>query len=727
MCACDGRARINLFGEDINMGKFFGALASIGAVAAIAAGIAFIPGAAARADGEIKINDTNFPDAAFRSYVLNDLDDGDQVLTPDEIANIQLINISGSSYTDLTGIKFFTSLENLEIDHATGLETLDLGGMKSLVNLKATKGVLTEIDLKGCTGLKQIDVTANKLSEITFDVSDCVNLEYLDCPQNQIKRYNFNKNKALRILKIYDNPLDLLIIDDCSELVYLDCEDTLLEELYLGLPKLETLRCGAYEKSSCELWYVDVSRCIALKTFRCTDAKKLSKIYGPSEAVSRSVSGTSAPWIVLTKEDWKLTDAVWFDDDYDGWRGVEFFFGCQKSGEEDYVQVVKIYADITSEDEPTCEDDGYKNYKAVLPAALSYTGEEIVETNQAIYPKKGHDWSPWEEETPAEVGKAGRDYRVCYRCSATEFRDTPALKATATPTSKPTATPTTKPSATPTSKPTVSPTSKPSVTPAAKPDKVSLTLDKETAKIVCGKTQTLKATLTGSTSKISWKTSDKKVAIVDGNGKIRAKMAGTVTITATAAGKSATCTVTVLYKDVTDSSKFWYKPTNYLTASGVVKGYDKQTKFKPANKCTRAQMVTFIWRLAGEPEPASKKCKFSDVKEKDYFYKACIWGNENHIVEGYKDGTFGPQIICARRHAVTFLWRLAEKPEPTTKKNKFKDVKKKDYFYKATLWASEEGILAGYKDGTFKPDGDCLRRQMVTFLYKYDKYINDKG
>ena len=228
-------------------------------------------------------------------------------------------------------------------------------------------------------------------------------------------------------------------------------------------------------------------------------------------------------------------------------------------------------------------------------------------------------------------------------------------------------------------------------------------------------------------SSVKWKSSDPNVISVSDTGCVTCKMAGTATITAYADGASASTTVTSLYKDVTGKKDFWYAPTNYLTAKGTVKGYDKQTLFKPANKCTRAQMVTFIWRLMGEPAPKAKTCKFKDVKEKDYFYKACIWGNENKIVEGYKDGTFGPQIVCARKHAVTFLWRLAGQPKPKTTKNPFKDVKKSDYFYKATLWASEQKILAGYSDGTFKPNDDCLRRQMVTFLYKYDKFINNKG
>ncbi|MBO4580490.1 MAG: S-layer homology domain-containing protein [Clostridiales bacterium] len=262
------------------------------------------------------------------------------------------------------------------------------------------------------------------------------------------------------------------------------------------------------------------------------------------------------------------------------------------------------------------------------------------------------------------------------------------------------------------------------VTPSAK----VLTIKPDSQTVVCGNQISVKALMDGKEVGASWSSSDDNVAIVFSNTqKILGKMAGTVTITAKAEGKTASCVITVLYKDVTKSTDFWYSPTNYLTALGVVKGYDKQTKFKPANNCTRAQMVTFIWRLMGEPAPKAKTCKFKDVKKTDYFYKACIWGNENHIVEGYKDGTFGPQIVCARKHAVTFLWRLAGCPDPKTTKNPFKDVKTSDYFYKATLWASGKKILAGYDDGTFRPGGDCLRRQMVTFLYKYDKYINGRG
>ncbi len=190
------------------------------------------------------------------------------------------------------------------------------------------------------------------------------------------------------------------------------------------------------------------------------------------------------------------------------------------------------------------------------------------------------------------------------------------------------------------------------------------------------------------------------------------------------------------FSDVIDDEDFWFTPAYWGATNNIVYGYSDGT-FKPGNQCTRAQMVTFIWRIAGKPEPKTKVNPFSDIKKADYWYKPALWGNENGIVYGYKDGTFGPQKNCTRAQAVTFLWRLANKPEinkqtgrfddgyelssDTKETTSFSDIKKSDYFYKAVLWASEKGIVAGYDNGTFRPRGNCLRRQMVTFLYKFVK------
>ena len=188
-----------------------------------------------------------------------------------------------------------------------------------------------------------------------------------------------------------------------------------------------------------------------------------------------------------------------------------------------------------------------------------------------------------------------------------------------------------------------------------------------------------------------------------------------------------TISINGMYKDVQNFNDFWYDPTYYLSGLGVVKGYDKGTKFKPDNDCSRAQMMTFLWRLAGSPKPKSTKTAFTDIKKSDYYYNAVLWAVEKGITTGTSKTKFGPSGVCTRGQTVTFLWRMAGKPSVGNAKNKFKDVKKGDYFYDAVIWASGKKIVAGYSDGTFKPSGKCARRQMVTFLYKYDKYINGKG
>ncbi|MBP5655368.1 MAG: S-layer homology domain-containing protein [Clostridiales bacterium] len=255
-------------------------------------------------------------------------------------------------------------------------------------------------------------------------------------------------------------------------------------------------------------------------------------------------------------------------------------------------------------------------------------------------------------------------------------------------------------------------------------DEVTKTFKIVMPMVVSGKTLDVPGEgITGS----SWKTSNKTILTVSDKGVITGKQAGVATVSYKADGKTKKFEVQVLYKDVTKTSDFWFEPTNALTALGVVKGYDNQTKFKPGNDCTRAQMVTFLWRLAGQPAPKSSSTKFTDIKKSDYFYKPVLWAVEQGITTGISKTKFGPQGVCTRAQTVTFLWRMAGKPDPTKSKNPFKDVKEKDYFYTATIWVSEKKIVAGYSDGTFKPQGKCLRRQMVTFLYKYDKFVNGKG
>ncbi len=164
-------------------------------------------------------------------------------------------------------------------------------------------------------------------------------------------------------------------------------------------------------------------------------------------------------------------------------------------------------------------------------------------------------------------------------------------------------------------------------------------------------------------------------------------------------------------------SDWYYAPVVWAASNNIVTGTNG--KFYPASSCTREQAVTFLWRMAGKPEPKSMVSKFSDVKDKNrYSYKAIMWGTENGIITG-TNGKFYPTGTCTREQIVTIIWRLAGKPEPINKNSKFKDITNKNrYSYKAVMWAHENGITTG-TNGKFYPTGQCKRREIVTFIYRY--------
>ena len=123
--------------------------------------------------------------------------------------------------------------------------------------------------------------------------------------------------------------------------------------------------------------------------------------------------------------------------------------------------------------------------------------------------------------------------------------------------------------------------------------------------------------------------------------------------------------------------------------------------------------------MIGSPEPAAITLPFTDVKTSDYFYKPVKWAFGSKITGGTSDTTFSPDNNCTRAQVVTFLWRTAGQPEAKGKDNPFTDVKSDSYYYKAVLWAVEQGITGGTSTTTFSPDNNCTRAQVVTFLYRF--------
>ena len=165
------------------------------------------------------------------------------------------------------------------------------------------------------------------------------------------------------------------------------------------------------------------------------------------------------------------------------------------------------------------------------------------------------------------------------------------------------------------------------------------------------------------------------------------------------------------------TSDYFYNPVLWAVENGITSGTGNG-KFSPKEICTRGQVVTFLWRAMGEPEPQSTVNPFSDVREKDYFYKAVLWAVENGITSGTSAGKFSPKENCTRGQVVTFLHRALGNPHPELTENPFSDVRTKDYFYTPVLWAVENSITSGTSADKFSPKDECTRGQVVTFLYR---------
>ncbi|MBE6951054.1 MAG: hypothetical protein E7451_06920 [Ruminococcaceae bacterium] len=170
------------------------------------------------------------------------------------------------------------------------------------------------------------------------------------------------------------------------------------------------------------------------------------------------------------------------------------------------------------------------------------------------------------------------------------------------------------------------------------------------------------------------------------------------------------------FTDVPEDS-FYIDPVLWAVEKGITTGAT-ETTFNPNGNCMRAHVVTFLWRAAGSPEPTSTNNPFVDVKETDFFYKAVLWAVENEITNGLTTTTFGPYAECNRAQVVTFLWRAMEKPEPTAAEHPFTDVAEDQFYFVPMLWAVENGITNGLTETTFGPNATCNRAQVVTFLYR---------
>ena len=159
---------------------------------------------------------------------------------------------------------------------------------------------------------------------------------------------------------------------------------------------------------------------------------------------------------------------------------------------------------------------------------------------------------------------------------------------------------------------------------------------------------------------------------------------------------------------------YYYDAVKWAVEKGVTNGVS-ETLFGPDQACTRAQIVTFLWRAAGSPEPKSGS-SFADVATDAYYAKAVAWAVENGITKGTSETTFHPDETCTRAQGVTFLYRALGKLAAA--QAGFTDVAADSYYADAVNWAAENGVTKGISETLFGPDGSCTRAQIVTFLYR---------
>lgn len=161
---------------------------------------------------------------------------------------------------------------------------------------------------------------------------------------------------------------------------------------------------------------------------------------------------------------------------------------------------------------------------------------------------------------------------------------------------------------------------------------------------------------------------------------------------------------------------YYYDAVFWAAQKGITGGMS-DTLFAPNAACPRAQIVTFLWRAAGSPEPKSTNHPFADVPSGSYYEKAVLWAVENGITEGTSDTTFAPGIICTRAQGAALLYRAAGSPAVSGSAS-FTDVPADAYYADAAAWAEQKGITGGIGNGLFGPHNNCTRAQIVTFLYR---------
>lgn len=624
--------------------------------------VGLLPTAVLAAD-EVAINETNFPDANFRSYVQKEFDkNGDKKLSSAEIATVKKIQANAMGIKSLDGVGFFTALETLQC-WDNKLTELDVSKNTKLTSLSCSGNKLTELDVSKNTELTRLYCGSNKLTAL--DVSKNAKLEMLDCESDssysymQLTELDVSQNTALKKLNCYGVKMKELNVSGCTALEELDCGGNRLTALDVSEnTNLTILRCN-----SNNLAELDVSKNLNLTDLYCRN-NFLAALDVSKNSELKSIN-------------------------------------CEKNG------LTSLDLDKNEKIEYVNLHDHQFYNKGTLPAGGTF---DLKTLPGDFDPSRTKHWIGGTVDAAgiltvdADATEVTYDYQT--KSGNTDAKYLMSCKLNV------------KGGTTPVAKYAISVTGGiANLAKAAEGSVVTLTADAPAAnmhfarwEVESGSEAVTFANATNSTTTFPMPAGEVKVKAVfeadeimvpiqydvsvlnDGNGKAfasPAKAAADTAITLTA----------------TPNAGYHFKAWRVILGGVTITD----------NKFTMPAEDVEVQAVFEKDAPISKH-PFLDVPAGAYYEDAVVWAVGKGITSGTNATTFDPNGTCTRAQAVTFLARAQN--AKATGKTAFSDVPADSYFADAVAWAQANGVTTGTTATTFSPDNDCTRAQIVTFLYR---------
>ena len=602
-----------------------------------------VKGGGGNGDG-VPIDDKNFPDAVFRKYVSKFDTNNDDALNEAEIAVVNEIDVYGDSVQDLTGIAHFTELKELDCA-GNQLTTLDISNNTKVEMLDCDNNSLTKLKIGKNESLTDLYCSYNQLT--TLDVSQNTGLINLQCEDNNLTSLDLSKNSALTTLSADNNTYAITLTG--------------------GTFNLDKLSKFGFKASKATDWTGSTVEGNTLTVNSDTVTYKYD--CGNGHSVIFTLDATPKYTVTangLYGTAMGITPGDTYTNDYAAGEEVKLQVGAREGYKFESLTLVGISEDDIEWSAEGVETD-IRGITFTMPA-----NPVTITVNWTANGTGGGSSSGG-----SSGGGGGGGSVKKYSVTASENIGNGTV--------------------------TISPKN------ASAGSKVTVTVTPDEGYAL--------------ESFVIKDENGKEIKLTDnGNGKYTFTMpSGKVTVepsfkaeTAEPVEPAEPAKSVNPFTDV-PSGAYYEDAVIWAVEKGITSG-TTETTFSPDASCTRAQMLTFMWRAAGSPK-ATGSNPFTDVSADAYYYDAVLWAVENGITSGISATTFAPDATVTRDQTVTFLYRMAG--SPAANGSSFSDVSSDAYYADAVAWAVQQNITSGTGDNQFSPNADCTRAQIVTFLYRY--------